>query len=85
MHVCGFPTKMENDVMEVSYGDVSVMWVMVCDVIVKGVQEKLLHMVRLSKLLILRESRAQQTIIGYYGVSPHWVCQEYSTKWQCVF
>ena len=34
-----------------------------------------------SKFLILRENRAQHTIIGYFSGSPHWVCQEYSTKW----
>ena len=38
-----------------------------------------------SKMLILRENRAQHTIIGYFSASPCWVCQEYSTKRDYVF
>ena len=25
------------------------------------------------------------TVLGYLGASGHWVCQEYPTKWECLF
>ena len=38
-----------------------------------------------SKLLILREHRAQCKIVGYFSACPHQVFQEYSTKRDYVF
>ena len=38
-----------------------------------------------SKLLTLRQNRAQCASIGYLSTSQDWVCQEYLTKRDCVF
>ena len=38
-----------------------------------------------SKFLILREHKAQCPIVGYFGVFPYWVYQEYSIKRDYVF
>ena len=36
-------------------------------------------------MLIPRKNRVQCTIVGYFSVSPHQVCQEYPTKGHYVF